>query len=65
LAVPAADRRVSLERANAVKDLIIKVGVPADRVRAEGFGAEKPVAANDTEANRAKNRRIELTIVRK
>jgi outer membrane protein OmpA-like peptidoglycan-associated protein len=61
----AADQRISLERANAVKALIVKAGIPADRIGAEGFGSEKPIAPNDSEENRAKNRRIELTIVRK
>jgi outer membrane protein OmpA-like peptidoglycan-associated protein/uncharacterized membrane protein YeaQ/YmgE (transglycosylase-associated protein family) len=60
-----ADRRLSLERANAVKDLLVKAGVPADRISTEGLGSDKPVAPNDTEENRAKNRRIELTLVRK
>jgi outer membrane protein OmpA-like peptidoglycan-associated protein len=54
-----------LERADAVKDLLVKAGVPADRIRTEGLGSEKPIAPNDTEANRAKNRRIEISLVRK
>ena len=51
-----------LERANAVKEVLIKVGVPNDRVTTEGFGAEKPVAPNDTPENRAKNRRVEIVV---
>jgi outer membrane protein OmpA-like peptidoglycan-associated protein len=61
---PVANRRLSLDRANAVKDVFIKAGVPADRIRTEGFGSDKPIAPNDTEENRAKNRRIELTLER-
>jgi outer membrane protein OmpA-like peptidoglycan-associated protein len=61
---PVANRRLSLERANAVKDVLVKAGVPADRIRTEGCGSEKPIAPNDTEENRAKNRRIELTFER-
>jgi outer membrane protein OmpA-like peptidoglycan-associated protein len=61
---PVANRRLSLERANAVKDVLVKAGVPADRISTEGFGSEKPLAPNDTEENRAKNRRIELTLQR-
>ena len=53
--------RRPLERANAVKDVLVKAGVPAHRIRIEGFGSEKPIAPNDTEENRAKNRQIELT----
>jgi outer membrane protein OmpA-like peptidoglycan-associated protein/uncharacterized membrane protein YeaQ/YmgE (transglycosylase-associated protein family) len=59
------NRRLSLDRANAVKELLVKVGVPADRISTEGLGADKPIAANDTEENRAKNRRIELAFVKK
>jgi outer membrane protein OmpA-like peptidoglycan-associated protein/uncharacterized membrane protein YeaQ/YmgE (transglycosylase-associated protein family) len=60
-----ANRRLSLERANAVKDLLVKAGVPAERITTEGLGSEKPVAPNDTEENRAKNRRIELALTKK
>jgi outer membrane protein OmpA-like peptidoglycan-associated protein len=61
----AADRQVSRDRAASAKELFVKAGIPADRVTIEAFGSEKPVAPNDTEENRAKNRRIELTIERK
>jgi outer membrane protein OmpA-like peptidoglycan-associated protein/uncharacterized membrane protein YeaQ/YmgE (transglycosylase-associated protein family) len=59
------NRRLSLDRANATKELLVKAGAPADRISTEGKGAEKPIAPNDTEENRAKNRRIELSFVRK
>jgi outer membrane protein OmpA-like peptidoglycan-associated protein/uncharacterized membrane protein YeaQ/YmgE (transglycosylase-associated protein family) len=59
------NRRLSLDRANATKELLVKAGVPADRISTEGKGADKPIAPNDTEENRAKNRRIELSLVRK
>ena len=52
-----------LDRANAVKDALVKAGVPADRVITEGAGPDRPIASNDTEGGRAKNRRIELAIV--
>jgi outer membrane protein OmpA-like peptidoglycan-associated protein len=56
----AADKRVSAERAEALKRLLVKAGVPADRIKTSGFGGEKPVATNNTPEDRAKNRRIEL-----
>mgnify|MGYP001810904818 CR=1 FL=1 len=34
-------------------------------VYTRGFGAEKPVAPNDTEANKSRNRRVEITILEK
>jgi OmpA-OmpF porin, OOP family len=61
----AANKRLSLERANTVKNLLVKVGVPADRITTEGGGGERPVAPNDTEENRAKNRRIEFALVKR
>jgi outer membrane protein OmpA-like peptidoglycan-associated protein len=60
---PAQNKKIALDRATAVKDALVKAGVPAERVTAEGVGPERPIASNDTEAGRAQNRRIELTIV--
>jgi outer membrane protein OmpA-like peptidoglycan-associated protein/uncharacterized membrane protein YeaQ/YmgE (transglycosylase-associated protein family) len=62
---PDGNRRLSLDRANAVKDLLVKAGGPADRISTEGLGADKPVAPNDGDENRAKNRRVELTVAKK
>src|SRR5262249_30811173 len=62
---PVENQRIPQARANAVKDLLVKAGAPADRVHAEGHGSDKPVAPNTTEENRAKNRRIEVTFVKK
>lgn len=53
---------LSDERARVVRDLIAAGGVPAERLRAEGRAAGEPVASNDTEANRALNRRVEITL---
>ncbi len=61
----AQNQKIALDRATAVKDSLIKAGVPAERVIAEGAGPDRPIASNDTEEGRAKNRRIELTIVSK
>jgi outer membrane protein OmpA-like peptidoglycan-associated protein len=59
---PAADRNQSLALADALKDLLVKAGVPSNRLTTVGLGSEKPVAANDITAGRAKNRRIELSL---
>jgi outer membrane protein OmpA-like peptidoglycan-associated protein len=53
---------LSERRAEAVVDYLIKAGVLAERMKAVGYGASKPVAPNDTSANRARNRRIEFTV---
>lgn len=59
-----ADRnqRLSERRARAVVDYLIKAGVPEARMHAVGFGDTKPIAANDTSENRARNRRIEFSV---
>ena len=54
-----ANRALSEKRANAVKALLIKNGVPATMLTAKGYGSDIHVADNSTEAGRFKNRRIE------
>jgi type VI secretion system protein ImpK len=42
--------------------MFVQAGVPADRIKAEGRADGESVAANDTPANRALNRRVEVTL---
>jgi phosphate transport system substrate-binding protein len=66
-----ADRResplqaiqLSTQRADAVADLLIKAGIPPLRVR--GYGAAVPVASNETQQGRYKNRRVEVWMLEK
>ena len=51
---------LSDRRAKAIKDYLISQGIAADRLTARGYGEERPRFPNDSEANRAKNRRVEL-----
>ena len=60
---PAANLTLSQRRAQAVLAYLSAHGVPAARLRARGYGETKPLAANDSEAHRAENRRIELRIL--
>ncbi|NML18272.1 DotU family type VI secretion system protein [Azohydromonas caseinilytica] len=53
---------LSEARAQAVRERLIARGVPAGRVRAEGRAAGEPVAPNDSDINRARNRRVEITL---
>lgn len=56
--------RLSKERAQNVAQFLTKVsGIEAERVKSAGLGSDRPLFRNDTEANRAKNRRIEVIIV--
>lgn len=59
------NRKLSQERAEAVRRYFIDHGIASARVTAKGYGATKPVAPNDTEENRQKNRRTEFLIIRK
>jgi len=54
---------LSEERARTVRDLMVASGVPAERLRAEGRADGEPVQPNDTEAHRAMNRRVEITVL--
>jgi len=53
---------LSLRRADAVKTLLIQRGVAENRIEEVGYGETMPVATNDTEAGRQKNRRVEIKI---
>ncbi len=59
-------QKLSEERAEAVARYLVEGGVRSEyNVYTRGFGAEKPIAPNDSEANRARNRRVEITILEK
>jgi type VI secretion system protein ImpK len=45
-----------------VRDILQRDGVPAERLKAEGRADGEAIAANDTPANRALNRRVEITL---
>jgi OOP family OmpA-OmpF porin len=61
----AANKQLSVNRANAIRDLLVQAGVDSARIMTTGYGADKPIASNDTEDGRAKNRRTELVVVKK
>ena len=60
----AANLSLSEQRANAVKEFLIKEGCNPSQLSTKGFGKTKPVAPNDTDKGRAKNRRVELKLTR-
>ena len=60
----AGNLALSQKRADAVKAFLVKQGVKGDALTAKGYGADKPVASNDTEADRFKNRRIAFSVVK-
>lgn len=52
--------KLSQQRAAAIVAALVAQGVAANRLRAAGYGPDKPIADNDKEEGRAKNRRVEL-----
>ena len=56
---------LSNSRAEAVKRALTKRGVKDKRLIAKGYGQEKPIADNDTDAGKAKNRRVQFVILEK
>ncbi|MEP0862861.1 MAG: OmpA family protein [Ignavibacterium sp.] len=51
---------LSIRRANAVKDWLVKRGIEPERIQTKGYGPDRPVAPNNSEENKRKNRRIEF-----
>jgi OmpA-OmpF porin, OOP family len=62
---PQGNQALSVARANAVKAMLVNDGIAENRMSTQGFGQDRPVASNDTEQGRARNRRIELTVTHK
>ncbi|MEM1134559.1 MAG: OmpA family protein [Bacteroidota bacterium] len=58
-----ANKKLSQNRANSVVEYLTKEGIEETRLSALGYGETQPVAANDTDENRAINRRIEFKIL--
>ena len=61
---PEGQRILSLQRADKIAEELAKRGIEANRMQTAGYGATRPIAPNDTAENRAKNRRVEITILR-
>lgn len=59
----ALNKKISQNRANAAMNYLVSKGVDKTRITAKGFGKDKPVTTNATPEGRAKNRRVEFTIV--
>ena len=57
---PAYNLKLSAARAEAVKGWLVIQGVAASRLSSQGYGDREPLVANDSDAHRARNRRVEL-----
>jgi outer membrane protein OmpA-like peptidoglycan-associated protein len=56
------NRAISQRRAEAVREYLISRGISPDRIGAVGYGMDRPIASNRTQAGRARNRRVELKL---
>ncbi len=61
---PSYNLRLSQARAESVMKYFIQEGLSPDRVQAKGYGDMLPIASNKTAQGRAKNRRVEFTIIK-
>ncbi len=57
------NNKLSEQRANSVKDYLLKNAITGERLVAIGYGSNKPIDDNKTEAGRAKNRRVEFKVL--
>ncbi|MCA9664069.1 MAG: OmpA family protein [Myxococcales bacterium] len=57
------NRRLSQKRVDSVMAFLIQSGVDPTRLEAKGYGEDRPIASNKTRAGRARNRRVEFTIL--
>jgi outer membrane protein OmpA-like peptidoglycan-associated protein len=60
----AKNRKLSQDRAEAVRLYLIDKSVAAERLTAKGYGPDKPIADNKTKEGRDKNRRVEFIILK-
>jgi adhesin transport system outer membrane protein len=58
------NQKLSLDRANAIKNLLVANGVEASKIQTVGKGFSSPIASNDTPEGQAQNRRIEAELIR-
>jgi OmpA-OmpF porin, OOP family len=56
------NQKLSVKRAEAVRDYLISLGADASKMEVSGMGATKPIADNKTKEGRAKNRRVEVEV---
>jgi outer membrane protein OmpA-like peptidoglycan-associated protein len=57
------NQQLSQARAESVRNFLVEQGIPTERIPStQGFGRSRPIAPNDTRANREKNRRVDIVI---
>ncbi len=61
----AYNKDLAMRRAKSVRDYLVSKGVATTRVMPQGYGADDPIAPNDTDDGRAENRRVEFVVTNK
>ena len=57
------NKKLSQKRADSVKKFLVAAGVEGERLEATGYGEDKPIADNDSDEGKEKNRRVEFNIL--
>lgn len=57
------NQQLSQRRAASVRDYLVKVNISESKMTSVGYGEQRPIVANDSEENRAQNRRVELKVI--
>ncbi len=57
------NHKLSLARAESVKAFLEQQGCDGNNITTKGYGKDKPIADNETEEGRAKNRRVEMKVI--
>jgi OOP family OmpA-OmpF porin len=60
---PDYNMKLSLKRAEAVRDYLISLGADPKKLQVIGEGMNRPIADNSTKEGRAKNRRVEVEVI--
>ncbi|MDQ1591235.1 MAG: OmpA-OmpF porin, family [Pyrinomonadaceae bacterium] len=61
---PVRNLKLSVKRAILVKDYLVRLGIPSERVVVQGYGSVNPLADNKTAEGRAQNRRVEVNLLK-
>lgn len=59
----SANMRISRQRAEAVRDALVDLGIEAERIQAVGMGEDFPIATNETAEGRSQNRRVDVILL--
>ena len=59
------NQKLSEARAKSAVGYLVRKGITSNRLKAKGYGESSPIATNETDAGRTKNRRVEMKVTGK